>query len=97
MEGRDGRREGEGVTLTWVDHPQIERDQGLKKPEEKKRKACKSKKEEGKASQGGWAEAGVLGTDPHPVGPGAQLLVRAQGAPEDLRLPLPCSRGRGRG
>lgn len=50
----------EGVTLTRLDRPQIERDQGLEKPEEKKRKACKSEKEEGKASQGGWVEATQL-------------------------------------
>jgi hypothetical protein len=62
--GRDGRRrwrrEGEGVTQTCMDHPQTEREQGLKKPEEKKRKAWESEKEEGRASQGGWAEATQL-------------------------------------
>lgn len=40
-----------------MDHPQTEREQGLKKPEEKKRKA---EKENGRASQGGWAEATQL-------------------------------------
>lgn len=71
-----------------MDHPQTEREQGLKKPEEKKRKACESEKENGRASQGGWAaEAGVLAAGPHPAGPGAQLLVRAQGAPGGSQAP----------
>lgn len=54
---QEGRGEGEGGTQIWVDHPQTERDQGLGKPEEKKRKAFESEKEEEKASQESWAEA----------------------------------------
>lgn len=48
-----------------------------------KRKKVRKRRREGKPGRLGRgypAEAGVLATGPHPVGPRAQLLVRAQGA-----------------
>lgn len=72
-----------------MDHPQIERDQGLEKPEEKKGTPVR-KRREGKPERLGKgypAEAGVLAIGSHPVCPGAQLLVRAQGTPGGSQAP----------
>lgn len=96
---QEGRREEEGVTQIWVDHPQTERDQGLGKPEEKKKiKGMRVRKRRGKGKPGrlgrGYpAQAGVLATGPHPVGPGAQLLVRLRGAPGGSQAPSALQRG----